>query len=272
MSEGGGGGFLGAVGGIVAGIAGFLRGFFSITAKELLRLITFLKNGIIELSKQLLTGVFRLGRALARALRSLATLAVHGLRSLVRWVDTHLRALHAFLKDHLAGVLRFLKRIKDEVDKFYKTYIKPIIDTIEFIRAINAVLVKFHVTVLQGLDDLLAQVEQRIEAPLLWVRGKITWLENQIDRIVTLDGLFQKWTLITSMSRYAPAWLRIAVNARSRPVSNDGAAALQRAGEVQTQPALVDDLHAYLNGAQNDAGNVIDAAVGQLPAYWESFG
>ena len=200
-------GFLGKIGGILGGIAGFLKGFFNITTKELLRLVQYLRDQLVTLSKQLLSAIWSAGRALARALVSIARLAGHALKSFVLWVDEQLTALHTWLQTHFAGVLRFLKRIKDDIDHFYRTFVKPIIDTIEFVRQINRVLQLFHVNVLQKLDMTLAQLEQRLEEPILWLRGRVVTLENWVNRIVDGDGLFTKITLLKSLSKYAPAWI-----------------------------------------------------------------
>lgn len=205
--EFGGGGFLGGIGGLVTSIASFIKGFLAITVKDLLRLVKWLKDGIVDLTKAMLDGVWKLGRALARSLVAILRLAGSGLKSFLLWVNRKLLALEQFLKAKFAPLLKFLRDIKQHIDDIYKKFIRPIIDTIEFIRQFNRILQIFHIRVLGKLDSTLQQIEQRIEEPFLWARQHITELENWINRIVTLDGLFQKLTLIRSMSRYAPAWI-----------------------------------------------------------------
>jgi len=188
------------------------------------------------------------------------------------WIDDHLKRLHDWLVKTFRPVFDFLKDVRERLLKFYKDFVRPVLDTIDFIRAINRVLLTFHITLLQSLDKVLQQIEQRIEEPILWLNRQLTRVFNLLDLIITFDGFYQRLTLIKSMSRYAPAWMRIAANARTRSVSNEGGAALQRAGEVQTQPQLLTDLVAYLSGTPNDAGAVIDAAVDRVPEYLDSFG
>lgn len=207
MADFGGGGFLGAVGGVVAGIAGFLRGMVNITVSQLLRLVQYLRDALVKLSKEMLSAVWRAGKALARALVSLGRLAYGGLKQFVLWADRKLRALERWLKDIFGPVLARLKWIKDHIDEFYKRFVRPIIDTIEFIRQINRVLNLFHIKVLNKLDTTLQQIEARIDEPFLWVRAHITELQNIVSRVMTLDGFFQKLTLIRSLERYAPAWI-----------------------------------------------------------------
>jgi hypothetical protein len=218
MAFEGGGSFLGAAASIAGGIGSFISHWFGITAKELLKLITFLKDNIVKLSQALLNGVLKLGRALARAVVSMVRLAAHTIKQLAQWSYRKLLALERYLKDKFAPVLRWLKLVKDHLDDFYKKYIRPIIDTIEFIRSLNRLLQVFHINVLQKLDSTLAKIESRIEEPFLWVRSHITDLENWINRIVTLDGFFQKLTLIRSMARYLPTWSNLFWSGQIDPV------------------------------------------------------
>lgn len=203
----GSGSFLGTAAGIVASIGSFVAHFFGITGKELLRLINYLKDHIVELSRALLNGVLKLGRALARVVVSFIRLTAHAIRTLALWANRKLVALEQYLKAKFKPVLEWLKKVKAHLDEFYKSYIKPIIDTIEFIRKLNSLLLLFHIDVLKKLDNVLARVEQKIEEPFFKIYGFITELQNWINRIVTADGLFQRLALIRSMAKYAPNWI-----------------------------------------------------------------
>jgi len=207
MSEFGGGGILGGLGGIVAGIANAIGSFFGITAKDLLKFLNWVKEHVIDLATKTFQGLWKLARGVGRLVRTLATLVRDGVRAFVTRVWTQLQRLQQFLKDKFGPVLQFIRRIKDEINAFYNKYIRPIIDTIEFIRRLNSLLQVFHIDLLKKLDSVLQKVEQRIEEPFLWVQQKISWLENWIDRIVTVDGLFKKAALLSSMVKYSPSWV-----------------------------------------------------------------
>src|SRR5439155_14992311 len=140
MAEFPGPGFLGAIGGILTGIAGFLRGFLSITVKDLLRLVRYLRDQLVALSKQLLSALWRAGKGLARALATIARLAGGALKRFALWTEAELLKLHTWLKEFFGPVLRFIKTIKDHIDQIYRRFVRPIIDTIEFIRQLNRVL------------------------------------------------------------------------------------------------------------------------------------
>lgn len=130
------------------------------------------------------------------------------LKPALTWIDQQLTRLQTWLKDTFGPVFKWLQRVRDEIDGLYKRFVRPVVDTIEFIRQLNRALLTFHIDVLKQLDATLAQIEQRIEEPLLWLRSKIVELQNAVTFIVTADGFFQRLTLLRSMDRYAPAWMK----------------------------------------------------------------
>ncbi|PYQ92472.1 MAG: hypothetical protein DMG02_01345, partial [Acidobacteria bacterium] len=139
------------------------------------------------------------------------------LKPALTWIDDRLKQLHDWLTKTFAPVFKWLRTVRDEIQGFYRRFVKPIVDTIEFLRAINRVLLTFHLHLLQKLDQVLAQIEQRIDEPFLWVNRKLTEIWNVLDDIVTLDGYFRRRTLVLSLARYAPDWMNGFWNAQIDP-------------------------------------------------------
>jgi hypothetical protein len=129
------------------------------------------------------------------------------LRPALQWLDRQLQKFHAWLKSTLTPVFNWLTRVRDYLQDVYKRFVRPIIDTLDFLRALNRALLLFHVTLLQQLDAVLQKVEQRIEEPFLWVYQELTGLWSWIDRVIDIDGYYQRFTLARSMQRYAPDWI-----------------------------------------------------------------
>lgn len=129
------------------------------------------------------------------------------LKPAIQWVDAQLKRLQAWLHETFKPVFDFLQQVRDRLLDFYKTFVRPVIDTIEYIRAINRVLLAFHITILQDFDKFLQELEARIEEPFLWINQQLNKVWNTLDLVVTANGFFQRLTLIRSMSRYAPNWM-----------------------------------------------------------------
>jgi hypothetical protein len=204
---GGTGGFLAGLAGLAGGIASAIRGWLAITAEQLLRLLNYLKDVIIKLSEQIVIGMFRLGQVVARVVVQLATLAVRGIRDLASWAYTNLKALSGWLREKLGPVLRFIQTLKDHIKAIYDNFVRPVIEVIDFIRQMNTILGLFHITVLQKLDDVLSEIERRIQAPFLFINQKLNELTNAINNIIGLDGLIRRAELIASMVKHAPPWI-----------------------------------------------------------------
>lgn len=148
-----------------------------------------------------------LGSIMAKVWDGLKIVWSDVLKPTLVWVDDKLKTAYSWMKSTFKPVFDFLNDIRRRLNDFYNTFIKPITDTIDFIRAINRALLAFHITVLQDLDSLLAQLEDKIREPFLWVNQQLNKILNVLDIIVTANGFFQQVTLIRSMSRYAPAWV-----------------------------------------------------------------
>lgn len=123
------------------------------------------------------------------------------------WVDKTFRRIHDWLVKSLKPVFDWLKLVRCRLNELYTTFVRPVLDTIDFIRAVNRVLLAFHIRILEGLDRVLSDLERRIEEPILWLFQQLTRVQNLLDRVVSLDGLFQKYMLVASLRKHAPLWM-----------------------------------------------------------------
>jgi hypothetical protein len=265
MAEFPGGGILGPIGNVVSAIGSLIGSFIGITAARLLEFLKLLKDYVLKLSHELLIGVFRTARAIARLLRTVATLAAHGVKAFATWAYREIVKLHDFLAAKFGPVLKWLKELKQHIRDIYDRFVRPIIDVIQFIRQLNALLELFHISLLKKLDATLAQIEQRIEAPFLWVTQKITWLENWIDRIVTLDGIFQRVTLLKSMAKYVAPWSHGFWNSQIDPT--------RTAGDAYSRGRIYPHDEVWAPGKElalfyRRQGSRIDASVAELVPAW----
>lgn len=253
---------------IVSAVASFIHGAADLTLTFLLGAYQVLRTGFVALGRVLKTGLFDAGKVAGKIWDGVKYFATDIVPKFLRWSYDKLLRFSTWLKEKFAPVFRWLHAVKEHIDSLYKTFVRPIVDTIEFIRAVNRVLVAFHVDLLQSLDQILAQVEQRIEEPFLWVRQKITFLENWIDRIVTLDGLLQKLTLIASLVKYAPAWMRFAVNKRTKPITAAQVMAIHDARRSPDLQSVIADAHLLLGGDESEIGQEIDNAIERAREYF----
>lgn len=108
----------------------------------------------------------------------------------------------ARILDRIFGpLIRFLDKIRAHLKKFYDKVLRPIIDTIEMVRSFLRLLSFFGLDWSKKLDAELGKLEQYILAPYEFLVSKLNEVMNWINRIVTLDGLLQRVTLLGSLIR-----------------------------------------------------------------------
>src|SRR5262245_22726578 len=247
------GAFWGIIGLVIGAVGHFLHAFGGATLAIILRAWELLRAGFVELGRAVKSGLWDAGRATAKLLRSTRALWDRVLKPALSWANDKLLRLERWLHDTFAPVLRWLAEVKARLDAFYRTFIRPIVDTIEFMRALNRALEVFHIHALSKLDDWLAELEERIERPFLWVRSHITAPVNVIDRSVTVDGFLQRLTLLRSMDRYAPSWIHSFWTKQVRPVAI-GSGAGQQLQEYPTHEVL-EDVNALVDYWRDGSGD-----------------
>jgi hypothetical protein len=188
---------------IVAGIealAGYLASAAEVTA-------VYVAQAVVWLAGRVGTILKSTGAMFAKVWDASKIVWSDVLKPALHWLSTELTKLHDWLKTTFKPVFEWLKIARDHVLDIYKRFVRPIIDTIEFIRSLNRVLLLFHIKFLQQLDAVLQKVEQRIEEPFLWIYQELTAIWSWVDRIIDFDGYYQRLTLARSMQRYAPDWI-----------------------------------------------------------------
>jgi hypothetical protein len=144
------------------------------------------------------------------------------------------------LEDVLGPVIRWLRRIRQWVLDFYTLYVRPVLDAIGVARKILHVFSALGFKWARRLDEQLAKLEERINAPFLLVLRKLNEVIGIVNRVITANGLFQRLALVRSIERdvkYAFAALH---NSRSKPLTT----AERRASAAANQPPTIDEIGA----------------------------
>jgi hypothetical protein len=227
--------------------------------------VTVLAQAVSWLAGRVATFLASSGAMFAKIWEGVRVVWRDVLRPALRWIDTHVRTLYKWLHDTFRPVFQFLHDVRDRLFQLYRQFVRPVLDTIDFIRAINRVLVALHIHVLEGLDRVLGAVEQRIDAAFAWVLRQLSRIEDVLDRVVTGNGIFQKWIMVASLSRYAPAWIRNFWTAQIGPVrGHDGSA--ERTATYPRRPGATDaeQLGAFLDVGAGARAGIIDELGVQL--------
>jgi hypothetical protein len=231
-----------------------------------------IRLGMIALGAAVKTGLWDAGRFVSKIWRNLRSFVFSELPRFFKWSYQEVIKLHDWLVKKFAPVLKFLQTVQKHIDDFYTKWIRPITDTINFIRVLNRTLQVFHVKVLEGIDNALSAFESYVNSRFAWLRFEINIIRDWIDRILTLDGYFQRFMIIGSMAKYAPDWMRIAVNSRKRPVSGAEYGKLREAFGGRTLPEVTAATEAALLGREGAYAPFVAEFSAQWRFYLESKG
>lgn len=235
-------------------------------ASSLVAVVSYLSTAVAWLAHRIADVVFSTGAVFAKVWEGLKIVWSDVLKPALVWIDKSITRLATWLKDTLKPVFKWLDTVRKHLDDIYKRFVRPIIDTIDFVRNVNRVLLTFHITLLQKLDSVLAQIEQRIEEPILWLYARLSEVQNAVNYVVTADGFFQRYALLRSMDKYAPAWMKSFWD--KQVIGLSGQARIDAAArEVRERPAA--EYGTHLSKIYSGHEGELSGYVGELVPLWK---
>jgi hypothetical protein len=113
------------------------------------------------------------------------------------WFDKFRR----WLDRTIGPVLKWLRRLRDNLLKFWKEYVRPWLDLIDVTRRALRILNSLGLRWAGALDRRLGEIEEAIERPFRLLLAKVNEVITIVNRIMTADGLFQRLTLLRTLAR-----------------------------------------------------------------------
>lgn len=124
------------------------------------------------------------------------------LKPFIKWVDGRILKLEKWLRDTFGPTLKWLETQRRRLLEFYDRWFRPIFDTIEVVRRTLQLLATFRLEWAQELDRKLAELEDRLLWPIREAMFRLNQIADWLNRVIGLDGLFQRLTLIRSLLEY----------------------------------------------------------------------
>lgn len=172
------------------------------------------------------------------------------LKPLVKWVWQTYQRLRKWLEDTLGPVLKFLYTVRCELLKFYDKWLRPVLETITVIRRTLQLLAALRIEWARDLDRKLADLEDRLLAPVQFLLRKVNQVIDVVNRVVTLDGLLQRVVLLQSIARDIVGVANTWHQAFSRPVTAGEREAALAQNPHKTGAQLAREFVAYLETGQ----------------------
>lgn len=183
-----------------------------------------------------------------------------------RWFDK----FRAWLDRTFAPLLKHLREWRDAFLKFYRDFVRPWLDIIGVTRRLLSVLAALHVPFARELDRRLAKLQEEIDRPFRFVLGKLNEIINVVNRVVTADGLFQRFAYVRSFARdYKYAW-NVIKKAYEKPLTDEEKKKLEQKVKARTLKVIQQELDHYLRDGTGKDAAFIDEQAQSLVTYLRS--
>jgi hypothetical protein len=168
------------------------------------------------------------------------------LRPFISWSWEQIERLSGWLRRTFEPLIKFLQDVRTEIQKIYDRWLRPIFDTIDLTRRVLQVLATLRVPFARELDRKLAELEGFLLRPILELYRLLNTAMDWINRIVTLDGLLQRLTLIASLVRYQKDALNVWWQSIHRPLTSQQRADYEQPTSARPIPVVASELREYV--------------------------
>lgn len=231
---------------IIQGIGTLFGIFGGKIDRAVKRSLEWLRDGIVGLGKTLAEFAAQTGLMLARVVGLLRRFWARVLLPLLRRLEGWADRIQKWLRSTFGPIIEALLWLRRKIFEIYDRWLRPIFDTIDVIRRVLSVLSFLHLDVARKLDAKLAALEERLRRPLELVIRKVNEAIDIVDRVITLDGLFQRLALLRSIERDIGRIGAIWHAAQSRPLTDEERRTDASAPGLKPPEQSVSDLRAYL--------------------------
>jgi len=255
--------------------AGVSGAFFGALISLIASAFTFLAGHAVTVLVTIAQVAMMIGTAIARFALMVAGVFGHVvgfvknfwtavLRPFVVWSWEQFSRVVGWLQRTFKPLIDFLNDVRAELQKLYDKWLRPIFDTIEMARRTLQILATLRVPFARELDRKLAQLEEALLRPILELFRVLNEAMNWINRILTLDGLVQRLTLMKSIERDLAYVWRAWHNGQSQPLTQgDRDAAIVRQ-PFRTGAAIKGDVEAYIRSSSGPLAPAIEEAIANL--------
>jgi len=194
---------------------GFLGGFFDFLAtvgQQLYAMMQYLINVLVTVFQFVwtqLVAVFNFLWGIARSVgKFFGHLWNNFFKGIFSKVLKYLQKVHRWLEDKLGPVLKFLARVRRALDRYYRLYIKPVLNVLQKIRQVLLIMRLLHISFAKQLDAYILKIEQQITHAFLTIRGIFTSLINVVNAVVDAPLLLRKPVMVLSIRRTFHSMIR----------------------------------------------------------------
>jgi hypothetical protein len=206
----------------------------------------------------------RIVRALGRMLNALAAawqwFQAHVLAKIQKLANKLSRLIDKVLKPYLD----FMRKIREAIMRIYNTFFRPIIQLIESLRRVLAILKLFHIKWADRLDRRLARLEGRIMAPIYDLLRHTSIAGSWLNLLLTLKYTLQRPIFVRTLWAYQGDVVRTFWDAQSMFPPAVSGPPTPPAPAPPTSQEIAQEWMDYLTTGGGPLATSIDAGMAQL--------
>jgi hypothetical protein len=196
-----------------------------------------LRDAIITLADNIARAIGRVARWADAAVRGLRYIWSAIIRPILNAIQKFFDRLGKLIDKVLKPYLDFMNKIRRQIMQIYNIYFRPIIQVIETMRRMLAILRLAHIKWADKLDARLARLEAKVMWPIREMLKRTNTLPGWFNVLLTAKYLLQYPIFINSMVAYDGAWINHFYNAQSKTWKPEDRAALE-AETPEVTPAM----------------------------------
>jgi len=252
---------------ISSALASAIQAVVKVVDAAMVAAIAGIQHALNTLGNELLSVFQKLSRLAGYVLSFLKGLLLDVVHGLVR----ALSALATLLKDvftkGLMPALRALQHMRDYLMKLYERFFRPLLVVLQDVRRILAILRVFHIRFASKLDAVLADIQAKISAPLLYLLKWTNTVANYINLILDARLLIQKPLWLATFKQHAGSSVTLQLNSMTGRPDPATLAALQATPAPATPAQSTASLNQFLADGSGDYAALVKQQQTQLDMY-----
>lgn len=209
--------------------------------------VRWLKSRLFEIWEAVTRALQRLGllaKVVASIFKRLWTDIIRPfIAGWVKWIQN----VAALLKKWLDPIVRFIRAIRDNIMRIYERFVRPVLDAIDIARRVLRIAAALGLDWAKALEEKLTRVTEIITEPFLKIVAKLNEAIDWINRIITIDGLLQRFTLFRSLWMYRRIFVNFTINTGYRKATQ---AEKDYVFSTPERPSIAARRAAVINAAQ----------------------
>lgn len=220
--------------------------------KWLATVLNSIVDYLIAVAKASAQGLAQLGKFFVRVWSLLRRFWTDVLRPILVKVGKLIESFRQFLARLFKPIIDVITKIRGWLQRIYKDVLRPILDIIDAFRLFLRGLGALGVDWAKELDQKLGELETKLTAPLFAAIKLVNQIAGILDRIMTLDGLFQKLIWLQSLAGYRRPTINFLWNSHSTPVDSSSLAAVKAKYKPPSVEKTSSDMREYLSFRSGD--------------------